>query len=140
MAIKYSVQQKSQAGIKGGGHRKYYASVVNSGEVTIDDMVRDIQEICSLSEPNIRATVAAFETVIKNKLTDSLVVRLDELGAFYPALSSEGKTNEEDVNETCIRKVGINYRPDSRMIRAMKQAGYAKVIPEKKKKRKKDRD
>jgi predicted histone-like DNA-binding protein len=138
MAIKYSVQQKSQAGIKGGGHRKFYASVVNSGEVTIDDMVRDIQEICALSEPNIRAIVSAFETVIKSKLTDSLVVRFEQLGAFYPALSSEGKDTEEEVSERCIRKVGINYRPDSRIIRAMVQAGCEKVIVVKKKKKNKD--
>jgi predicted histone-like DNA-binding protein len=128
MAIKYSVQQKTQAGVKGGGHRKYYASVVNAGEITIDDMVRDIEKYTALSELDIRCIVTALQTVIQEKLTSSLVVRLEQLGSFYPALSSDGKDTEEEINENCVRKVGINYRPTMQIIQAMEDAGFEKVM------------
>jgi predicted histone-like DNA-binding protein len=133
MALKYSIQQKSQAGVKGGGQRKFYAAIVNDGDVTIDDMVSDIEKISALSEPDIRRIVSALQEVIQTKLSESLVVHLEQLGTFYPAISSEGKEKEEEVNEHCIKKVGINYRPTQQILQALENVGRQKVIPTKKK-------
>jgi predicted histone-like DNA-binding protein len=131
MPIKYSVREKVQPGVAGGGHRKFYAVAVNDGEVTIDDLVKEIEKFSALSEPDIRGVLVALENVIQNELSDSKVIRLERLGTFYPTLSSEGKDLEEEVNEHCVKKVGINYRPGARILTAMKGAGMKKVTVKK---------
>jgi predicted histone-like DNA-binding protein len=131
MAIRYKIVQRAEAGIPGGGLRKYYAYLATDGETGIDELVQEIEKFSSLSEPDIRAVIIALENVIQNKLAESKVVRLEKLGTFYPTLSSEGKEKEEEITEHCIKKVGVNYRPGTRMIQTMKNAGYKKVSEKK---------
>ena len=90
MAIKYKIIQKTQPGVAGGGVKKFYASVVVDGEVTVDDLVKEIEKFSSLSEPDIRGVIIALENVIQNKLADSKRVQLEKLGTFIPTIHSEG--------------------------------------------------
>ena len=131
MAVKYDVREKGEPGVKGGGKRRYYATIVTDGEVTIDDLVKDIEKFSALSEPDIRGVVVALENVIQDRLADSKIVRLEKLGTLYPSLSSEGKDKEEDVDSNCIKKVGVNYRPGTRIIQTMQNAGFKKVSKKK---------
>jgi len=123
----FKVVQKGQPGVVGGGAQKYYAGIVFDGEVTVDDLVVEIEKFSALSEPDIRGVIVALENVIQNKLADSKIVRLEKLGTFYPALSSEGKDKAEDVTSNAIKKVGVNYRPGARIIKAMEAKGFKKV-------------
>jgi predicted histone-like DNA-binding protein len=107
MSIKYKTIQKVQPGIAGGGSRKYYASIVIDGEASIDELVKEIEKFSALSEPDIRGVVIALENVIQNKLAESKIVRLDKLGSFYPAISSEGKDEAKQITADSI-KIGRN--------------------------------
>ena len=127
MAIKWKTIQKVQPGVTGGGAKKHYASIVTDGEVTIDDLVKEIEKFSALSEPDIKGVIIALENVIQNKLADSKIVRLDKLGTFYPTLSSEGKETAEKVSAGSIKKVGVNYRTGARILATMKEAGFKKV-------------
>ena len=127
MAIKYKVQQKVQPGVKGGGTRKYYATIVMDGEVTVDDLVKDIEKFSALSEADIHGVIIALENVVQNKLADSKIVRMDKLGTFYPTLKSEGKDKEEDVDVHYIKSINVNYRPGTRMLKTLKDAGVKKA-------------
>jgi len=127
MAIKYNVILKGQPGVVGGGKKKYYASIVLDGEVTVDDLVKEIEKFSALSEPDIRGVILALENVIQNKLSESKIVRMDKIGSFYPALSSEGKEREEEVTAKTVKKVNVNYRAGNRIIKAMVDSGLKKV-------------
>ncbi|MDR2292511.1 MAG: HU family DNA-binding protein [Prevotellaceae bacterium] len=127
MSIKYKTVQKVQPGVAGGGNRKYYASIVTDGEVSIDELVKEIEKFSALSEPDIRGVIIALENVIQNKLAESKIVRLDKLGSFYPTLSSEGKDDAKQITASSIKKAGINYRPGERIIDAINAAGFKKI-------------
>jgi predicted histone-like DNA-binding protein len=127
MAIHYKVIQKGQPGVVGGGVQKHYAAIVYDSEATVDDLVTEIEKFSALSEPDIRGVITALENVIQNKLGDSKIVRLDRLGVFYPTLRSEGRDNAEDVTAHAIKGVGVNYRPGTRIIKAMKAKDLKKV-------------
>jgi len=88
----------------------------------------EIEKFSALSEPDIRGVIIALENVIQNKLADSKIVRMDRLGSFYPSLSSEGREDEEDVNEHCIKRIKVNYKSDTRIMHTMKDKGFKKVI------------
>jgi predicted histone-like DNA-binding protein len=128
MAIKYKSVWRAQPGVVGGGAKKCYASTVIDGEVTVDDLVKEIEKFSSLSEPDIRGVIVAVENVIGNKLADSKMVRLEKLGTFYPTLHSEGKEKEEDVDNHAIRSVWVNYRPGPRILSTIKDAGVKKTV------------
>jgi predicted histone-like DNA-binding protein len=127
MSIKYKVIQKVQPGIAGGGNKKYYASISTAGESTVDDLVKKIEKFSALSEPDIRGVIVALENVIQNDLADSKIVRLEKLGTFYPTLSSEGKETEKEIGPHSIKSVGVNYRPGTRILSTMKEAGFKKA-------------
>lgn len=123
MAIKYKLIEKGQPGVVGGGVKKWYANIVNDGEMTIDDLVKNIEKFSALSEADIRGVIIALENVIQEALADSKIVRLDKLGTLYTGLSSEGTPTAEEFNaQTHIKSVKVNYRPGKRISDALKTA------------------
>jgi hypothetical protein len=54
-------------------------------------------------------------------------VRLEKLGTFYPALHSNGKKLDEEIDNHVIRSVGVNYRPGDRILSTLRDAGKKKV-------------
>ncbi|MFK8267023.1 HU family DNA-binding protein [Capnocytophaga cynodegmi] len=126
MSIKYKVIEKGQPGVAGGGTKKWYANVVNDGELSVDDLVKQIEKFSSLSEADIKGVIITLENVIQNALANSKIVRLEKLGSLYPTLSSEGTATEKEFTISKIKSVGVNYRAGSRIIDAMKAAGFEK--------------
>ena len=127
MAIKYKVIERAQPGVAGGGKKKFYAAIQTDGEATIEDLVKEIEKFSALSEPDIRGVVIALENVIQSKLADSKIVRLEKLGTLYPALSSDGKDKAEEITPKVIRRICVNYRPGTRILAAMRDAGFKKA-------------
>ena len=125
--MNYKVIARGEPGVKGGGKRKFYASIAFNGEVTIDDMVKDIEKFSSLSEPDIRGVIVALENVIQEKLADSKIVRMEKLGTFYPAIGSEASEKAEGVTAKSIKRVSVNYKAGKRILDTMKNKGFKKV-------------
>lgn len=128
MAIKYRLLEKGEPGVAGGGTKKWYASVVTDGEVSIDDLVKSIEKFSALSEADIRGVIIALENVIQDALADSKIVRLEKLGSLYPSLNSEGTSSKSAfVAKTHIRRTKVNYRPGKRISDALNNAGFQRV-------------
>lgn len=128
MPIKFTVIERSQPGVKVDGEKKWYATASNDGEMSIDDLLKQIEKFSALSEADIRGIIIALENVIQEALSNSKIVRLDKLGSLYtPPLSSEGAKAEKDFNQSMIKSVGVNYRTRKRILDNMKNAGFDKV-------------
>ena len=126
MSIKYKNIEKGQPGVVGGGEKKHYASVVYAGEVTVDDLVQEIEKFSALSESDIKGVIIALENVVQAKLSQSNIIRLEKLGTLYPAISSRAEDDPKKVTSNSIKKVSVNYRPGPRILKAMKDAGFSK--------------
>ncbi|MNK97649.1 hypothetical protein D3C87_1179930 [compost metagenome] len=126
MPIKYKLIEKGQPGVVNGGTKKWYASVFNDGEITIDDLVKQIEKFFALSEADIRGVIIALENVIQEQLANGKIIRLDKLGSFYPSLSSEGVVKEADFTSANIRSAKVNYRPGKRINDALATATFQK--------------
>jgi predicted histone-like DNA-binding protein len=113
--------------VVGGGEKKFYAHIEYGPELTMDDAVKDIEKFSALSEPDIRGVIIAFENYMQNGLAAGRIVRMERLGTFYPAISSNGEEKEADVNSSSIREVSVNYRPGDRIKKAIKDAGFTKI-------------
>lgn len=127
MAIKFKVVEKPQPGVTGGGVKKWYATVKTDGEITIDELTKEIEKFSALSEADIRGVIIALENVMVNQIVNGKIVRLDKLGSFYPSLSSEGAATEAEFNISLIKGAKINYRTGTRIADALKVAKFQKT-------------
>ena len=127
MAIKYNLIERGQPGVVGGGAKKWYAVVKNDGELSIDDLVKQIEKFSALSEADIRGVIIALENVIQNELTNGKIIRLDKLGSFYPSLSSDSAATEQGFNVNLIKGAKVNYRAGKRITDALKTAKFEKA-------------
>lgn len=128
MSIKYKLIQKSQPGVAGGGNKKWYANAVLDEELSINELVKQIEKFSALSEADIRGVIIALENVIQEELTNGKIVRLDVLGSFYPVLSSEGVPAEKDFTISNIKGAKVNYRPGKRISNALSAATFKRKI------------
>ncbi|MBN2742269.1 MAG: HU family DNA-binding protein [Marinilabiliaceae bacterium] len=101
--------------------------MVNSGEATVDELVKGIEKFSALSEADILGVIVALENVIQDKLADGKIVRLEKLGSLYPSLSSEGVEKQDELTSLKIKEVTINYRPGVRLKNAINEAQRIKV-------------
>jgi len=127
MAIKYNLIEKGQPGVIGGGTKKWYANVALDGEISVDDLAKQIEKFSALSEADIRGVIIALENVIQENLNNGRVIRMDKLGSFYPALSSNGALTKEEFNSSFIKEAYVNYRPGKRIVDALKAVTFKKA-------------
>lgn len=126
MSIKYKLIEKGQPGVAGGGTKKWYAAIALDGELTVDDLTKQIEKFSALSEADIRGVIIALENVIQEELINGKIIRLDKLGSFYPSLSSEGTLTEKEFTVANIKSAKVNYRPGKRIGDALATALFKK--------------
>jgi len=127
MSIKYNVIERGEPGVACGGTKKWYANVVTDGEMTIDDLVKEIEKFSALSEADIRGVIIALENVIQKELANSKIIRLDKLGSFYPSLSSGAAPSQYEFSAALIKGAKVNYRPGKGISDALKVVTFTKV-------------
>lgn len=126
MPIKYNLIERGEPGVTGGGTKKWYAVATNDGELTVDDLTKQIEKFSALSEADIRGVIIALENVIQDNLANGKIIRLDKLGSFYPTLSSRGADTEEDFDTSYIRGASVRYRAGTRISNALKTTTFKK--------------
>lgn len=126
MAIKFKTIQKAQPGVAGGGEKKYYASPVYIGEKTLAGLTRDIEKISTVSGADIRAVLYALVDVMQTSLEEGQIVRLGELGSMRISISSEGKSKEEEVTASSIKKGKVLFTPGADLKKMIKTLKYEK--------------
>ncbi len=120
MSIKFNVIERGQPGVVGGGEKKYYASPVVSGELTLAGLTKSIERSCTVNGADIRAVLYAMVDVMKDSLADGNIVRLGELGSLRVSFSSDGKATANEVNASCITGARVLFTP-GKDIKAMLQ-------------------
>ena len=104
MAIKYILNTKAEPSVSGGGTKKWYASVITDGELTVEELSKQIEKFSSLSEADIRGVIIALENVIQENLINGKIIRMDKLGSFYPVINYNEVT--ENIKRSFIDALG----------------------------------
>ena len=127
MAIKIKSVEKGQPGVAGGGEKKFYAMPVMDGELTLADLTKAIEKICTVSGADIRAVLYALVDVAVDSLADGTIVRLGDLGSLRITISSEGKATVEEVNGNCVKSASVIFTPGSRIKDMLATVKYQKA-------------
>ena len=115
MPVKFKVISSGEPGVAGGGQKKYYASAVADGEMTLEDITKSIEKRCTVNGADIRAVIYAMVDVSIDALSDGTIVRLGELGSLRVSLSCEGRDKAEDVVSSSIRGSSVIFNPGPRI-------------------------
>jgi len=90
---------------------KYYVQLVNSGELSLRQLAKQIALRNNMSTSDTLAVLESFSEVVPQVLADGKIVRLGDFGAFSFQVSSEGSETEMQVTEENIRKISVKFRP-----------------------------
>ncbi len=126
MPIKFKVIKKGQPGVVGGGDKKFYASTVYKGEVTLEKLTKRIVKICTVSGADILAVLYALVDVMQDSLEDGQIVRLGHLGSLRISISSKGEEEEEDVSASSIRNARTVFTPGMELKTMLQTLKYSK--------------
>ena len=127
MAIKFNVIEKGQPGVAGGGEKKFYASAVTDGEMTLNKLTKTIEKISTVSGADIRAVVYAMVDVMKDSLADGKIVRLGDLGSLRVNISSRPEDTAEDVNANSVKGARTIFLPGKDLKEMLKVLEYEKA-------------
>ena len=124
--MKYKVVEKKKPGTQ---DFKYYGTVVLGEPVGIRAIVKEIEEKCTLTQPDILAVLSALESAIAAKLRNGQAVRFGTLGSFRPTITSEGteQANLWAVNK--IKRVRAVFTPSAQLKRdlSLKNCTFSKA-------------
>ncbi len=127
MSIKFKAIQKGEPGVIGGGEKKWYASPVLDGEMSLEKMTKSIEKICTVSGADIRAVLYAMVDVSIEELGEGSIVRLGELGSLRPTLKSKGVAQKADVDRSVIKSANVLFTPGTRIKEMLSATKFNKI-------------
>jgi predicted histone-like DNA-binding protein len=125
--MKIKPVKKGQPGVAGGGVKKFYASPVMDGELTLAGLTKAIEKICTVSGADVRAVLYALVDVATDSLADGTIVRLGDLGSLRMSISAEGVESAEDVLPSTVKGASIIFTPGTRLKEVLETMKYQRV-------------
>ena len=122
MAIGY-LKKKQKLPVKGEMKEVYLAKVCYANYIDISILAEDVSKICSASPADVLMHVRALEDCISRRIAMSDVVKLDNLGTFYPSITATAVDSPEKVNNASVKRVGVLFRPSLRFKEIINKAG-----------------
>ncbi len=91
--------------------RKFYAVAVNQGELTLNNLSKQIAMMSTVSKTDVYAVLMAFTEVVPQALEDGKIVRLGSLGSFSVMVSSDAMPTAEEVSSNNVKQLKMRFRP-----------------------------
>ena len=89
------------------------ACLVRSSKVTQEDLITRIAAASSLAEGDVLSCLRQLQIEISSAVRAGASVELDQLGMFTPYLNVTVKETEEEVNVSSIKRIRVNFTPNS---------------------------
>lgn len=113
MTIRYKIVKRAQAGVKGGGTFKYHAAATGRKVAKTTDLARMISERCTARPGDVKLVLTELADLVPQLLREGTSVQLDDLGIFSVTLEVELKDTPEEVNESTIKSLRVQFRADN---------------------------
>ena len=92
---------------------KFLAVLVRSSLVSQEDLIRRISGASALAEGDVLSCLRQLQIEISAAVQAGASVELDQLGRFTPYLNVTTKDTEEEVDASTIKRVRVNFTPNS---------------------------
>ena len=94
---------------------KYYMRAVITNTVDTDTVATRIQQNASVKKSDVLAVLAELSEVIHEYLIDGKAVKLDGIGTFKVAISSEGSVSASEATSAKIKNERVNFMPETKV-------------------------
>lgn len=94
---------------------RYYPRVVNRRLVKTDEITKEIQTACSLTEGDVVAVLRALSHSLSGYLMQGERVHLDGIGYFDVTLTCPETTDPKKTRASSVHYKGINFLPDKEL-------------------------
>ena len=118
MAFRYRVKTK-RGGI-GDKTAKYHAVPIYSGEITSQQLARDLAKRSSLSAGDVLSTLVGLSDLVEKYLHEGHTVRLEGLGLLSVSASSPGYDTPEECVPRRVKAKKICFRADTSLKATLK--------------------
>lgn len=128
MSYYYRIRKKSY--IKNGAkEEKYFAVPKTKGTLELEDIAKEISQRSIAKESAVIAVLKELSILMKHDLVNGYNIKFDGIGTFGVAITSEGFDKPEDITARDVEYSKVTYRPDSDLVRLLKDMKYTKEPP-----------
>ncbi|MBU1012837.1 MAG: HU family DNA-binding protein [Bacteroidetes bacterium] len=95
--------------------KKYYATVVNQGDATLNSLSQQIAMMSTVSKTDVYAVLMALTEVVPLALAEGKIVRMGNLGSFRVMVNSDAVATEQEVTSNLVKQLRLAYRPSQEL-------------------------
>lgn len=125
--IDFSVIERGQPGVIGGGEKKFYAIVKRKGTISLESLSKEIAGRSTMSEGDVTGVLISLVETMETFLGEGYQIQLGQLGSLRINISSNGEQTEEEVTKFSIKKARILFRPGNKIGKLLKTLQYTKL-------------
>lgn len=104
----------------GNGKRKFHPRVVSYNKISTDQLVREIEQECTLTRADVKAALSALADKMVQHLCEGSRVYLEDIGYFQINLQSHKEIAEENLKEPgSVSIKSVSFRADKRLKKAL---------------------
>lgn len=96
---------------------RYYARVINRQAVDSDDIAKEIQRACSLTDIDVIAVLEALNRSLEEHLKEGRRVHLKGIGYFDVTLECPETRDPKKTRASSVRFKSVNFRADKELKR-----------------------
>ena len=122
--MKYKVIQRANP--QDRTKSKWYASPVNDGKITKNDLAKEIVNISSLSRGDVSSVIENMIDIMPKYLLMGKSINIGELGTLRISFSSDGVEKEADFNISKIKGVKIVFTPGVELKKQLSEIRFEK--------------
>jgi DNA-binding protein, histone-like, putative len=130
MSKYYSTWKKKFKDASGVQKELYYACSKRGQVVGFNELASIITESTTLTAPDVKACLMALSQNVKNELKRGNTVRLDDIGTFSIALSSQGYPESKDITADKVKATKIVFKPDKEFRSVLAQMRFSSLDKE----------
>lgn len=106
------------------GQRRWMASLRLVKRYRLCDLVEEVAARNSCRPAEVEAFMVALAREVGVQLESGAEVNVKGLGTFYPKMITQMvDTPEEATLKNCVKSITVGFRPEQKMMRAVKEAG-----------------
>ena len=112
MAVFYKIMKNNNP--KSNTNGKYYARAYALQTINTAGLITEIEKICTVTDADVQAVLAALVFVMNQKLQDGYRVKIDNFGSFKIGLKSKPADSAKDFS-VAKHIVGscVNFQPEA---------------------------
>ena len=128
--MSYYYRTRKKRYIKNGvREEKYFAVPKTKGTLELEEIAKEIGGRSIAKESAVLAVLKELSNVMKRNLTNGYNIKFEGIGTFGVAITSEGFDKADDITAREVEYSKVTYRPDSDLVRILKDMKYTKEPP-----------